>query len=345
MWLDRGQPARARRLLEHALRRARRHPGAALATQGDLHATLAGVLVEQGELDAADEHLHRATALGESASLLENRHRWHLASARLLTARGDLDAALTALDEAERAYLPGFFPDVRPVPAQRARLWISAGRCDDAWGWARDRGVREVDDPGFLDEYDQLTLVRLLLAQHRNHRDPRLLDEATTRLDRLEPGAAQAGRAGSLLETGLLRALVHDAAGDRVAATTGLAATLEQGVPAGYARLFLDEGEPVERLLVQVERHPTAAGHVQALRRTAYRKPLADNTTTAPEGLSAREVEVLRLLASTRSGPEIARELFVSVNTLRTHTKHIFTKLDVNTRRAAVARAQDLGLL
>jgi len=67
----------------------------------------------------------------------------------------------------------------------------------------------------------------------------------------------------------------------------------------------------------------------------------AEPATT--EGLSERELEVLRLLATELSGPEIAGELFVSVNTLRTHTKHIFSKLDVNTRRAAVRRAADLG--
>jgi LuxR family maltose regulon positive regulatory protein len=63
------------------------------------------------------------------------------------------------------------------------------------------------------------------------------------------------------------------------------------------------------------------------------------------DGLSERELDVLRLLATAQTGPQIASELFVSVNTLRTHTKHIFTKLGVNTRRAAVARAAELGLL
>jgi len=67
--------------------------------------------------------------------------------------------------------------------------------------------------------------------------------------------------------------------------------------------------------------------------------------TPLPDGLSAREVEVLRLLATELTGPEIARRLFVSVNTLRTHTRHIFTKLDVSTRAAAVRRATELGLL
>ncbi|MGH8827646.1 MAG: response regulator transcription factor, partial [Jiangellaceae bacterium] len=62
-------------------------------------------------------------------------------------------------------------------------------------------------------------------------------------------------------------------------------------------------------------------------------------------GLSDRELEVLRLLATELTGPDIARQLFMSVNTFRTHTRHIFTKLDVNTRRAAVRRAGELDLL
>ena len=63
------------------------------------------------------------------------------------------------------------------------------------------------------------------------------------------------------------------------------------------------------------------------------------------EPLTERELQVLRLLDSELSGPQIARELFVSQNTLRTHTKHIFTKLEVTTRRAAVHRARELGLI
>ncbi|MEV6494370.1 helix-turn-helix transcriptional regulator, partial [Actinoplanes sp. NPDC051633] len=72
--------------------------------------------------------------------------------------------------------------------------------------------------------------------------------------------------------------------------------------------------------------------------------PAAVVAPTGDDGLSGREIEVLRLLASDLSGPDIARRLFVSVNTLRTHTRHIFTKLGVNTRPAAVRRATDLGL-
>ena len=66
---------------------------------------------------------------------------------------------------------------------------------------------------------------------------------------------------------------------------------------------------------------------------------------SSAELLTERELQVLRLLDSELSGPQIARELFVSHNTLRTHTKHIYTKLEVTTRRAAVRRARERGLM
>ena len=76
-------------------------------------------------------------------------------------------------------------------------------------------------------------------------------------------------------------------------------------------------------------------------------QPLARSTPpgTMVDALSDRELHVLRLLATDLSGPEIASELFVSIHTIRTHTKRIFTKLDVTSRRAAVSRARELALL
>ena len=86
--------------------------------------------------------------------------------------------------------------------------------------------------------------------------------------------------------------------------------------------------------------------HAKHLLAAAHRPSAHADAGPAPgEGLSERELEVLRLLATDLTGPEISGRLFMSVNTFRTHTRHIFTKLDVNTRRAAVTRAGELGLL
>jgi LuxR family transcriptional regulator, maltose regulon positive regulatory protein len=346
MWVALGNPAEARRLYERALATAERRTGPVLSTTGDLHVGLADVLREQGDLDGAADHLEAARELGDRASLPENRHRWYVAMAGLLHARGDLDGAVRMLEDAEPLYLPGFFPDVRPVPAARARVRIAQGRLADAWDWAREHHVAATDPPTYLAEFNQLTLARLLIAEARADQaaGPQ---QALALLDRAVEAARAAGRTGSLIEALIVRALAHDAAGNRDAALADCAPALVDGVPAGYVRLFLDEGRPMEALLRAAERRADCSDYAARLLRAAA--PALQATKPAAlagdERMSDRELEVLRLLATELTGPEIARQIFVSVNTLRTHTKHIFTKLDVNTRQAAVRRATELGLL
>ncbi len=351
IWLARGRPSEAGRLYERALATAEGHPGPVLPSTGDLHVGLADIQREQGHLDDAAAHLERARRLGDRASVLENRHRWYTATAGLLQARGDLEGAIAMLDRAEPLYLPGFFPDVRPIAAARARILIALGRRAEAWHWARATGVTVHDEATYLAEFDQLTLARLLIAQHRAehpataHTD---LAEALLLVDRIVDGARAAGRGGSVIEARMVRALAHDAIGERGSAVADLAAALAEGVPAGYVRLFLDEGAPMATLLDAVAAgRPAGSEQARLLLRASGPDRPADVLLLAQatdEPLSERELEVLHLLASDLSGPEIAGRLFMSVNTFRTHCRHIFTKLDVNTRRAAVRRATELHL-
>jgi LuxR family maltose regulon positive regulatory protein len=220
---------------------------------------------------------------------------------------------------------------------------IAQGRIADARDWARSHAATADRQPTYLAEYDHLTLARLLIVEGDIH-------AALGLLDRVLDAATRAGREGSVLEANLLRALARYAANDD-AAIADLAAAVAGGVPAGYCRLFLDEGAPVVDLLERltdgaapdVQRH--AEWLLAAAGASATPAPAAVSAVSSVDVLSDRERQVLRLLASELSGPEIAQQLFVSVNTLRTHTKHIFTKLEVTTRRAAVHRATELHLL
>jgi LuxR family maltose regulon positive regulatory protein len=113
-------------------------------------------------------------------------------------------------------------------------------------------------------------------------------------------------------------------------------------------RLFLNEGAPMTGLLRRAAQDEGVHPHVlELLRLAAGNIETGGTVSRQPPAsvLSERELQVLRLLDSELSGPEIARRLYVSHNTLRSHTKHIFTKLDVTSRRAAVLRARERGLL
>ena len=352
MWLAAGHPSTARRLYLRALQVSEAHGEPVLRATPDLHVGLSEIDYEVGDLEAAKRHLERAAALGEGAAMTESRYRWFVAMGRVADAEGDPQEAITLLDQAEQLYRPGFFPDVRPIAAMKARVWITHGNLSQAADWARERGVSATDDAAYLSEFDHLTLVRLLIAQHRAHPDPGAIDQAVRLLDRLHEAAETSGRAGSLVEIRMLQALAQDAQGHRPQALQSLGQAWAQAPePDGYVRLFLDEGAPMVELLRDAEHQGLAGDHARRLLSLSAARD--GDAAGAPqrlvppsaEQLSERELQVLRLLDSELSGPQIARELFVSHNTLRTHTKHIFTKLEVTTRRAAVRRARERGLM
>jgi LuxR family maltose regulon positive regulatory protein len=144
----------------------------------------------------------------------------------------------------------------------------------------------------------------------------------------------------------VLQALPYQKRGDMRAALVPLERALRLAEPEGYIRVFLDEGPPMAELLQAAAMRGIAPGYVQRLQAqfvAATAEPHARQNLVEP--LSERELEVLRLLATDLDGPDIASQLMVSLNMMRTHTKSIYTKLAVNSRRAAVHRAEELELL
>ncbi|HEY5249482.1 MAG TPA: LuxR C-terminal-related transcriptional regulator, partial [Dermatophilaceae bacterium] len=349
MWLAAGRPSEARSSYVHALQMAESQGEPVPRATPDLHVGLSELDCEAGDIQSAKQHLEVAAALEERASMTENRYRRFVSMGRVAQIEGDPEGAIALLEQAEALYVRGFFPYVRPIAAIKARVWIAQGSLSKSADWARVEGVSVLDDVDYLREFDHLTLVRLLTAQHRTRPGTSGLDDTMGLLDRLAE-AAENGRAGSLIEIRMLRALALDAQGHRPQAVEELGrAWSVVPEPDGYVRLFLDEGEPMIGLLADAEQG-IAGDHAGRLLRLASSTaagptPLQDPTRSSAAGLSERELQVLRLLDSDLSAPEIARELFVSYNTVRTHTKHIFTKLDVSTRPAAVRRARERGLM
>jgi LuxR family maltose regulon positive regulatory protein len=352
LWRAAGRPRKARELCDQALRLAEARGELVARASAELHVALAELDIEVCDLESARRHLESAADRSRRTAVTESLFRSFVAAALLARADGDTVAALDHLDQAERLYRPGFFPDVRPIPALRARLRISAGDLWAAADWAREREVSADDPADHLREFDHLTLVRLLLAEHRVHPDRGSADAVLVLLDRLRKAAQASERAGSLVEIRVLTALALDAQGRRSQALTTLAdAWVLAPEPESYLRLFLDEGTPMVGLLRAAARDPGVGHHARRILalttsdREGATGAARPGSTPLADPLSEREQQVLGLLGSELSGPDIARMLFISPNTLSTHTKHIFTKLGVSSRRAAVLRARERGLL
>jgi LuxR family transcriptional regulator, maltose regulon positive regulatory protein len=330
-----------------ALDLAPQDPGAEpLRGTPDMHVGIAGVLLERHDLAGAAEHLAVGLRLGEHLGLPQNPYRWRVAMARLRAAEGDLDAALELLDEADRVYNGDYNPNVRPVPAVRARLRLRRGELSHVEAWAREQQLSSDDDLSYLREYEHLTLARLLLARHRG-RSTGALQEALSLLERLRTAAEAGERGASVLEVQLLQALAHSARGDAPAALGVLERAVTLAQPEGYVRLFADEGPSMAALLKALTKQSAVPGYVRRLLAATTRTEHHDPNRPAAlvEPLSDRELDVLRLLGTDLDGPDIARALSVSLNTVRTHTKNIYAKLGVSSRRAAVRQAHDLSLL
>jgi LuxR family maltose regulon positive regulatory protein len=337
--LAQGHIREAMGVYEQALQAATEQGGPILRGTADMHVGLSELHRERNDVHAAHRHLLKSQELGEQAGLPQHPYRWRVAAAHLLQDEGNLEGAADLLDEAVRLYVSDFFPNVRPVAAIRARVSIAQGRLDQAFRWQHDAGVSTDDELSYLREFEHIILARLLLAQHAG--DPAGLGL----LDRLLEAAEQGGRQRSVIEISILKAVAHRQ-NDVATALIDLERALIMAAPEGYVRLFVDEGQPMEALLKLATKRRVTPAYTRVLLaafgRPEEKPPLHPDLI---EPLSEREVDVLRLLGSDLGGPEIARELMVSPNTMRTHTKNIYDKLGVNSRRSAVRRAEELGLL
>jgi len=326
---------------------------------------------EYDDLQVATQLLLKSKELGEHTGFPQNRYRWRVAMARIREAQGDLDGALDLLDEAEHLYMSDFSPNVRPIAALKTRVWIAQGRLGEALGWVREQGLSAQDDLSHVREFEHITLARVLLARYKRDREDRSLLEAMGLLARLLQAAEAGGRMRSVIEILVLQALAHQLQGNTPAARVPLDRALTLAEPEGYVRIFVDEGPPMAQLLREaaaprLRPEPGAPwarrGHPEIMTgytgkllsafeggqpRSAGESPLPAAPASQPliEPLSQRELAVLRLFKSELSGPEIAQELVIALSTVRTHTKSIYNKLNVNSRRAAVKRATELDLL
>jgi LuxR family transcriptional regulator, maltose regulon positive regulatory protein len=338
----RGRLGRAGELARTAVERARRRGWAADTPVARAELATAVIAYHHDELAAASAALERATAAAGGDRLVQ------LATALLaawLAAGGDpaeRGAALARLDAAVRA-TGGRPPRLLAAAARAVRSQLLAVAGDDP---AAEAALGEGD--GVLDPMETVTLARMRLAR----------GEPVGAMATVAPllaglgGGTDVPEPATAIQASLIDAVANQQLADRDAAARSLRRALELAAPEGYRRSFVEGGTPVRVLLVDhLHRDPAhralAGGLLERLRDTAAPAPPAAPAMAAPlvEPLSEREQVVLRYLPSSLSAGEIADELYVSLNTVKTHIKSIYRKLDTNRRWDAVRRARQLQLL
>ena len=299
---------------------------------------LGRVYCEWNDLDAALRHAQAGLEHGRQADIVDVLLRGYLALERIKKAQGDLDLALALLDEAEPVVQRMGVPEVEEwVNALRAQVWLEKGDTEAAIRWAAgDSGnIHDALFPAI-----PVALAQVWLAQGRP-------DEALRLLDHALQAAEQVGRLGNAIQILVVMALAHRSRGDPDQALAVLEKALALAEPEGYFRVFVDEGKPIQRLLARAAARNPASGYILRLLE-GLGEPISIESPAPPEliePLTARELQVLQLIADGATNQEIANELVLAVNTVKKHVSNIFGKLGVDNRVQAVAQARHLGLL
>ncbi len=313
-----------------------------------LYIGLAEVALARANYQDALAFLDQAHALEPTSTLPGTKYRYHLTKALIKQAQEEFEAALNALAEAEFWYIRTPFVNLHAFDAVRARIYVQRGQLAQAADWANRQMVTLETPLTYLDEYAHISWLNVALARYQHNynqgQDEALLEHANTLSEQLITQAQLQNRITSLIELLVIQARIQLVKGQHPRALVSLENALTLAEPEGFRHIFLAVGHTLAPLLKEVTSRSTFAAnlltHVEPSPSYAF-----DAVDGLLEPLSERELEILRLLPTGRSSPDLASYLHISVNTVKTHLKNIYSKLGVHKRHEAVTRAQDLEII
>jgi LuxR family maltose regulon positive regulatory protein len=349
-----GRLHQAMESLREATQMATRENSRQLPVAGYAYVYMGGVYREWNDLEAATRYSLDGIDLCERVGYIMDQAVGYATLSCIKLAQKDWEAAQDALQRANTLSqkMKTYVYVRRWVENCQIRLWIAQGNLKAIDTWIRKSGLSIDDELTFLRDIEHIILARALVALGQAQSESRYLDNALTLLTQLQDMTLAAGWVGKAIEVLVLQALALQAKVKNEAALKTLGKALSLAEPQGYVRIFVDEGQPMATLLRQAATQGISTHYAGRLLGTLEAE-LQDETNDIEvmpasrviEPLSKRESEVLKMLATELSGPEIASEMHIALTTLRFHTRNIYGKLEVNNRRSAVRKAQEFNLI
>ncbi len=306
------------------------------------------VLAELNDLEEAKrlgEKGTELTTLGGDLAMLA----WsQICLIRVFFSSRDLNGAEAIIANLEKTARKNFVPPwiMDHASAWQARLWLAGDTLATAEQWVEEIKLDPDGDLAYSHELKYIVLARILIAQGQSK-------IATGLLLRLLDAAKAGGRTSRRIEILSLLALASQAGKEKTQALSWLEKAFKLAEPLGFLRIFVDEGPPMARLLFEAisqdifieytHRLLAAFPIVEPDRINASKSQSSQAVLIEP--LTDREIEVLQLIAEGLTNIEIAARLYLSLNTVKSHTRNIYGKLGVKNRTQAVAKAKGLGLL
>ncbi len=339
--MELGRLHQAARIYSETLQMATRPDGQRSPLADGIYAGLSRVSYEWNHLEVAAQYTHRCIALCRQWENYDLLAVGYAMLARLEHVQGNPEKAQEAMRAAEQ--LAGEYP-LSPrqsiwIKSSLAHLWLAQGNLEQPSHLVQQSGITIADDIPCLREPEYLVLLRVLLAQGDH-------DAALELSERLLKPAEATHRMGQVIEILVLQALAYQGKKELAQALAALEKALSLAQPEGYVRTFLDEGEPMAKLLYQAKSHRMGIGYAAELLSAMGE---ATGITQSPaqlliEPLSLRELEVLKLIEAGYSNQEIAAKLVISIPTVKRHISNIYAKLGVESRTQAISRGRELRL-
>jgi LuxR family maltose regulon positive regulatory protein len=339
--MEQGQLHRAADTYNQTLQMAVRPDGQRSPLAGSIYAGLGRLFYEWNQLDDAAQNIHLCIDLCRQWGDLSLQAVACAMLARLDQVRGNREEAQEAMRRAEQLADEHLLPPRRSVlvKSDLARVWLAQGNRERLSQLIKKDGLRVEDEIPYQRAPEYVVLLRALLARSGS-------EAALALSERLLRQAETAGRVGLVIEVLILKALSHQGKKDSERALKALERALSLARPEGYVRLFLDEGEPMTRLLCQAQSRKVGAGYeAELLSRIGTISGMTQpSMQLLVEPLTTRELEVLKLIEAGASNQEISEKLVISIPTVKRHISNIYAKLGVTSRTQAIAIGKELRL-